>query len=204
MKALLGLAASRGLRMTRMKAVKLLYLADLRSVEKDGVTGSGVLWQWRDFGPFSDDWYSIERAMADSGEITVAEVHNWFVGKSEFRLSAPAVSLAVMGSADRFIEYLNVVLAEHGALSATELKDLTYRTAPMQEAQAEGERNVLLDMGDTPPVPVATATLQRFQQMLDDHADDDVPAPRGCSEEVLNPLRAARTQANRILLDHSL
>ena len=50
------------------------------------------------------------------------------------------------------------------------------------------------------PLDASTETLARFQRMLDDHVADDDPAPSGCSEEVLEPLRAARARANEILL----
>lgn len=80
-------------------------------------------------------------------------------------------------------------------------KDLTCQTEPMREARADGERDVILDLGDTAPVPDASATLRRFQRMLDLHIADEEPAPSGCSVEILNPLRASRARANRILLD---
>ena len=111
MKALLGLAAARNLRMSRTKVAKLLYLADLRSVQHEGVAGSGVVWQW-----------------------------------------------------------------------------------------AHGRKEAILDLGEHRPIPDASATLARFQHMLDNHVADDTPAPRGCSEEILEPLSAARAQANKILL----
>jgi hypothetical protein len=38
------------------------------------------------------------------------------------------------------------VVAEHGAKNATALKELSYRTPPMVEATAAGERGVLLDL----------------------------------------------------------
>lgn len=199
MKALLGLAAARNLWLTRTKYAKLLYLADLRSVECDGVTGSGVVWQWRCYGPFSDDLYSVEKQLAANGDIVIEETSNLF-GNPEYRLRA-ASETASLDEANRFLVHLDAVLSEHGNLSATELKDLTYETEPMREAQADGERNVILDMGDSPPIPDASATLRRFQRMLDNHVDDEEPAPPGCSPEVLNPLRASRARANRILLD---
>ena len=199
MKALLELAASRNVWMTRTKSAKLLYLADLRSVESDGITGSGVVWQWRHYGPFSDDLYSVEHQLAASCDIVVEETSNFF-DKPEFRLQATSTTTS-LDEADRFLVHLDAVLSEHGNLSPTELKDLTYETAPMREAQADGERNVILDLGDSAPIPAASATLRRFQHMLDNHVDDEEPAPAGCSPEVLNPLRANRARANRILLD---
>ncbi|WP_419840705.1 Panacea domain-containing protein [Candidatus Poriferisodalis sp.] len=199
MKALLGLAEARGLWMTRTKSAKLLYLADLRSVESDGVTGSGVVWQWRNYGPFSNDLYSVEDRLAASGDITVEETNNYF-GSPEYRLRAAAATTS-LDEASPFLVHLDDVLSEHGGLSPSELKDLTYETEPMREAQADGERNVILDLGDTAPIPGASATLHRFQRMLDNYVDDEEPAPPGCRPEILNPLRANRARANQILLD---
>ena len=70
----------------------------------------------------------------------------------------------------------------------------------MREAQAEGQKEAILDLGERRPIPDVTATLAQFQQMLDNNVTDDTPPPRGCSEEILEPLRAARAQANEILL----
>ena len=84
--------------------------------------------------------------------------------------------------------------------TATALTNLTYQTEPMREAKANGQREAILDLGERRPIPDATETLARFQRMLDDHVVDDDPAPSGCSEEVLEPLRAARARANEILL----
>ena len=199
MKALLGLAAARNLWMSRMKVAKLLYLADLRSVEHEGVAGSGVVWQWRHYGPFSNSLQGVEKDLVDNGDIELDVTRNWH-GSREYHLTAPSLNLSSVESADRFLAHLDAVLAEHGHRSATALKDLTYETEPMCEAQANGRREAILDLGERRPIPDATATLAQFQHRLDSHVADDTPAPRGCSEEILEPLRTARAQANKILL----
>ena len=200
MKTLLGFAAAREQRMTRMKVAKLLYLADLRSIEHDGRAGSGLVWLWQKHGPFTEELYRVEDALKSAGEISVKRGLNLF-GNPEYRLTAPPLAFEQAERADRFVEHLDAILAEYGHLSPTQLKNLTYETAPMQEAQDGGERNVILDLDETPTVPDASATLRRFQRLLDSHTDDDEPAPRGCSEKILDPLRAARGRANRLLLD---
>lgn len=199
MKALLGLAAARRLLMSRMKVAKLLYLADLRSVEHEGTAGSGVVWQWRHYGPFSNGLKSVEEDLVTNGDIELDVTRTRF-GNREYRLAAPPLHLAEFESTDGFLAHLDAVLEEHGRRSATELKDLTYRTEPMREAQAEGRKEAILDLGERRPIPDATETLAQFQQMLDNNVADDAPLPRGCSEEILEPLRAARAQANEILL----
>ncbi len=199
MKALLGLAAARNLWMSRTKVAKLLYLADLRSVERDGVSGSGVVWQWRHYGPFSNSLQRVESDLVANGDIKMDVTSNWH-GSVEYHLSAPPIDRSSAESSDRFLEHLDAVVAEHGHHSATELMNLTYQTEPMREAQANGQREAILDLGERRPIPDATETLAQFQRMLDDHVADDDPAPSGCSEEVLEPLRAARARANEILL----
>ena len=199
MKALLGLAAARDLLMSRTKVAKLLYLADLRSVEHEGMAGSGVVWQWRHYGPFSNSLQSVEKDLVANGGIELDVTRTWY-GNREYRLAAPPLDLGNVESTDRFLAHLDAVLEEHGGRSATELKELTYRTEPMREAQAEGRREAILDLGERRPIPDATGTLAQFQQMLDNNVADDTPPPRGCSEEILEPLRAARAQANKILL----
>lgn len=182
-----------------MKVAKLLYLADLRSVEHDGVAGSGVVWQWRHYGPFSNSLKRVENALVANGDIEMDVRRTWY-GSKEYRLAAPPLDVSSVESADSFLEHLDAVLADFGHRSATELKDQAYRTDPMLEAQANGEKEAILDLGECRPVPDATATLTQFQQMLDEHVADSDPAPPGCSEEALEPLRAARARANKILL----
>lgn len=199
MRALLGLAAARKLSMSRMKVAKLLYLADLRSVEHEGMTGSGVVWQWRHYGPFSSGLKSVEKDLVTNGDIELDVARTWF-GNKEYRLAAPPLDLGTVETTDGFLAHLDAILEEHGHRSATELKDLTYQTEPMREAQAEGRKEAILDLGERRPIPDATEVLAEFQQMLDNHVADDTPPPRGCSEEILEPLRAARARANKILL----
>ncbi|WP_419855290.1 hypothetical protein [Candidatus Poriferisodalis sp.] len=55
--------------------------------------------------------------------------------------------------------------------------------------------------GDDASTALRRAALRRFQRMLDNHVDDEEPAPPGCSAEILIPLRASRARANRMLLD---
>ncbi len=98
MKALLGIAAARNLRMSRMKVAKLLYLADLRSVEHDGVAGSGVVWQWRHYGPFSNSLKRVENALVANGDIEMDVRRTWY-GSKEYRLAAPPLDVSSVESA---------------------------------------------------------------------------------------------------------
>ena len=96
--------------------------------------------------------------------------------------------------------HLDAVLAEHGHLSATELKDLTYETKPMLEVRDGGERGGFLDLGESAPLPDLTGAVEKLQQQLtefESRDEEDGPAPAGCSEELLVPLQSARAEANR-------
>ena len=199
---LLGLAAARKLHMSRTKVAKLLYLADLRSINHDGTPGSGVAWQWLKHGPFSDRLLHVENDLVAAGHVTMNRTRNWY-GKPEYRLSAPARSVELLDESDRYIAHLDAVLAEHGHLSATELKDLTYDTEPMLEARDGGERGGFLDLGESAPLPDMTGVVGKLQQQLtelESRDEEDGSAPAGCSEELLVPLQSARAEANRILL----
>ena len=201
-RVLLGLAEARELRMSRTKVAKLLYLADLRSISHDGVPGSGVAWQWLKHGPFSDRLLHVENDLVAAGNVARDRTWNWY-GKPEYRLTAPTPAAELLDETDQYIAHLDAVLAEHGHLSATELKDLSYETEPMLEAQTEGERGVFLDLGENatlPDISGVVGNLRRHLAELESRDDEDGPAPAGCSEELLIPLQSARAEANRILL----
>ena len=53
-----------------------------------------------------------------------------------------------------------------------------------------------------PPVPDVSATLARFQRMLDHYVDDeaDTPVDNSRVEELIVPLRSTRAEAARNLL----
>lgn len=200
---LLGFAAARGLWMNRTKVAKLLYLADLRAVEHDGIAGSGVVWRWRPHGPFSNDLLVVENELVDQDVIDMDRTRNIF-GKPEYHLTANPIDMNLLEQDDRFAEHLDAVLAEFGDLKATELAKLTYKTPPMIEAQANGEREALLDLDEDVRLPDTSAIIRDLQdnlRHLDQDQDDSDPEPQGCDESILEPLRTQRQRANRILLD---
>jgi uncharacterized phage-associated protein len=162
--ALLGRARELSLSITRMKLAKLLYLADLHSVERTGRAGSGVPWQWLDYGPYSRCLRSIEDAL--SGSVLTHEVTNNYFGSPELRLSIAEPQKAAMESTNTFMEDIEWVLKEWGAQSPTTLKDYTYQTLPMIEIQESGERGDFLDLDATPDLPPVSRIVARLKMVL--------------------------------------
>ncbi len=175
--ALLVLAAERGLNITRTKIAKLLYLADLRSVEHSGATGSGVAWRWRDYGPFDNRLLAVEDKLVKN-DVIERDTTWWEWGDGKRHdLSALRQSSALVEASDGFVEHIEAVLDEYGTLSAKLLKKHTYRTPPMQEAQESGDHDGLLDLDETVQVPDMSDVVSRYQGMLDSLPQDDDDPP---------------------------
>lgn len=175
--ALLVLAAERGLNITRTKIAKLLYLADLRSVEHSGASGSGVAWRWRDYGPFDNRLLAVEdRLVKDDVVKRDTTWWEWGDGKRH-DLSALRQSSALVEASDGFVEHIEAVLDGYGAWSASRLKRHAYQTPPMQEAQESGDRDGLLDLDETVQVPDMSGVVSHYQGIMDSlPSDDDDPS----------------------------
>lgn len=63
--SLLATARATGTRVSRTKPCHLLYLADLRAVEKGLPAGSGLEWRWRASGPHSFRLVEVERDLRE-------------------------------------------------------------------------------------------------------------------------------------------
>lgn len=197
---LLQAAGRRGLKMTRTSVAKLLYLADLRAVGETGGTGSGVEWRWRHYGPFDNDLLSVERQLVEAESIDRYHGSNFF-GSSEYRLVARLVSDSGATS-DWFLAYIDEVLDEFGHCSPSTLRDMTYQTAPMIEAQENDDREGLLDLDERPSVPsfsrVAARLAAARRRLLND--DDDTPVDNARIADELSAFEPGRRRANAELL----
>ncbi len=173
--ALLVLAGRRGLNITRTKIAKLLYLADLRSVEHSGATGSGVAWRWRDYGPFDNRLLAVEDALVKND--VIKRDTTWWESRDGKRhdLSALRQSSALVEASDDFVEHIEAVLDECGAWSANRLRRYAYQTPPMREAQESGDHDGLLDLDETVQIPDMSDVVSRYQGMLDSLPPDDDP-----------------------------
>ena len=168
MRALLVLAARRGLHMTRTKTVKLLYLADLRSVAADGQTRTGVLWRWWRYGPCCRSLRVVEDQLVRDGTVD-RESRRLSADVTETVLTVSPRSAEVPRQADELAPHLDAVLAAHGRKSALELTELAYDTPPMRAAQEHDEQGFVL-LFDDQPDPDRDLALGRYKRHADSEA----------------------------------
>jgi hypothetical protein len=195
--AVLRAARSRGYLVTRVKLAKLLYLADLRAVTGGGDPVSGIEWKWLHHGPFDNVLLEIERELDREGVISTEQTFHPFGHRVRLTLVSdegprlPADEERVVAG----------TVAELGDLAASSLRDLSYQTPPMIEAQACDNRGVVLDLDTVRPMPEVSRTLARLREIvrsLPDQHDDD-----GVAEDLLRELeemRPGRARANRRLI----
>ncbi len=202
--ALLVLAARRTVDMTRTKVVKLLYLADLRSVATSGVARSGILWRWWHYGPYCQSLKSVEDNLVSEGAV---ERESWRLSAyvTEYRLFArPDAATELMRRGDEFLEHLDAVLEEYGHKNAKALTDVAYATAPMLEAQSEGVRGMLLDLDERPESAdmggVKAELAERFAHIPDADMNDVGPDGLPDAAEIIGTFRGNRAYANSLLL----
>ena len=199
--ALLALALGRSLSMSRTKVAKLLYLADLRSVEEDGKQGSGIAWRWRDRGPFDDALFAVERSLVAQNKIE-SKTSWWGVGANkQVDLTAKSATPSMLAGTDSFLRHIEFVLDEYGSCTARRLTDIAYGTQPMVEAQENDDREGLLDLGEAVPAIDISNSIIRYQMILDNHpADDDTPIDNSCLTDEFGILAEERARATREML----
>ena len=168
MRALLVLAARRGLHMTRTKTVKLLYLADLRSVEADGVARTGVLWRWWHYGPYCRSLRGIEDRLVADGAVS-RELRRLSPYMSETVLAASPHTTEIPPQAAELVPFIDAELAAHGRRTANELTALAYATTPMQTAKKHDEQGFVL-LFDDGPDPDRDFALGRYRRHADSEA----------------------------------
>ncbi|MFC7899742.1 hypothetical protein ACFUV1_06260 [Streptomyces griseoincarnatus] len=197
---LLRVARASGVMINRTKLAKLLYLADLEAVTQGCAPGSGVEWRWRHYGPYSNSLRDIETDLELAGIVRVNETVNFF-GTPEVRLVL-AVETPQVEIDERFAEIVETIVSEKGLLSATQLKDLTYQTQPMLEAQKLGRREVRLDLTGGEPLPDLEPALQKLRAMAltMPPLDDEAGAVEDLAEEI-DALSEARKEATGVMLD---
>ncbi|MGW9556917.1 hypothetical protein ACWGSK_20655 [Nocardiopsis sp. NPDC055551] len=191
--SLFRVARDQGHSLNRTKIAKLLYLADLSAVESGGVAFSGATWRWENYGSFDPAQYRVEDALVAAGIIERTQDPQSPCGEIRLRLvedvDAPlgAESLTVLGE----------VVAELGGRSAAQLRDLTYETAPMVQAQTDGERGVLLDLNRARRRKQYAALKERYRARSADR--DPVESDPGVGEDLLAEMAEsadARRRAN--------
>ncbi|MFD6095550.1 type II toxin-antitoxin system antitoxin SocA domain-containing protein [Nocardiopsis flavescens] len=177
--SLFRVARDQGHTLNRTKIAKLLYLADLTTVENGGVAFSGATWRWENYGPFDSTQYRVEDGLVASGIIERTQDPQSPCGEVRLRLvedveaPLPPEPLTVLAE----------VVAEHGGKSAVQLRNLTYETSPMVRAQSEGERGVLLDLNRARRREQYVALKERYRARL--AARGPVATDPGASEDLL-------------------
>jgi uncharacterized phage-associated protein len=156
-------ARASGVVINRTKLAKLLYLADLRAVDQGLPPGSDVEWRWRHYGPYSDALQAVERDLEAAGVMEVSRTLNYY-GAREIRLRLSAVDPQIEID-PRFAAIVDHIMRDHGRLSASQLKDLTYQTPPMRAAQRVGRRELRLDLAGGDPYPDLHASLERLRRI---------------------------------------
>ncbi|MXX42552.1 MAG: hypothetical protein F4Y76_00325 [Acidimicrobiales bacterium] len=168
MRALLVLAARRRLHMTRTKTVKLLYLADLRSVEADSAARSGVLWRWWHYGPYCRSLRDIENKLVADGALD-RELRRLSPYVSETVLTASPHTTEIPPQSAELAPFIDAELAAHGRKTAKELTVLAYATPPMQTAKKYDEQGLVLLFDDRPD-PDRDFALGRYKRHADSEA----------------------------------
>ncbi|WP_165970593.1 type II toxin-antitoxin system antitoxin SocA domain-containing protein [Actinomadura sp. 6K520] len=197
---LLATARANGVRVNRTKLAKLLYLADLRAVEHGLPPGSGVEWRWRHYGPHSLRLKEVERDLHEAGHVRVEENVDPFTGICEYTIHLMDAPQTIIDA--EFTKIVDGVLAEFGEWSAGQLRDLTYQTAPMQEAVKRGKREVRLDLAGGPPFPDLGPGLAHLRSWATRNPlPDDEPGGIDDLVEEMELLSERRAEATRHLLE---
>jgi len=194
--SVLRFARDRGYVITRLKIAKLLYLADLRAVQAGDDPISGIQWRFLHFGPYDNSLLYLEDQLVQSGVIH-REQEPYFGGKW-LRLIREGSAGYDMPSEDMAV--LESVVADFGSLLATSLKDLSYQTAPMRDAQERG-RGSVLDLSLARPRPRLTGLAGRMNAVIA-RIDEQQTDPGVFADliEEMSDLSASRARATRELL----
>ena len=146
-----------------MSTLRVHACIHLRAVDEGLPPGSDVEWRWRHYGPYSDMLLAIERDLQAAGVMEVSPTQTYYGGREiRLRLSAGDSQIAID---PRFAAIVDQIMQEHGRLSASQLKDLTYQTPPMLAAQRAGQRELRLDLSGGEPYPDSHDALARLRRI---------------------------------------
>lgn len=159
--ALLKVAREQHCSINRTKLAKLLYFADLEAVQDGGTPFTGATWRWRDYGPYDN---ALVRAEDSLVEADLAERRD---NRGRFARGSCLLKLAFEDLEDplpaKQMEIIRKVVSDYGGKSATALRDLSYQTPPMIEAQAAGDREEILNLSRARRAKQAQELLARHQ-----------------------------------------
>ncbi|MGC5009716.1 Panacea domain-containing protein [Streptosporangium sp. DT93] len=180
--AILKAAREYGFEINKTKLAKLLYMADLSAVESDGVQFTGATWRWDNYGPYDSALARVEYELSNSK----------IIERNDHRLSEDdggRCELALVVDIDDPLpagpmQIIRDIVRRYGNKNATGLRELSYKTAPMIEAQAGRERGVLLDLSRARRRKQVRAMLMRAGARRAKHP------PQGSDPGVCEQLRA--------------
>jgi uncharacterized phage-associated protein len=196
--AVLDAGSECGFVITATKLAKLLYFADLESVKRGGDPISGLEWRWRKFGPFDNTLVTIERELIEQGWLTSEP---YYESGRRLRLVPSRHDygyIDILGTHD--LEIIRLAVRRFGQYAAVTIRDLSYRTPPMVDAQARGRESVL-NLELVRPVPKFRGAVTRARAVLarlDDQQDD--PEAQDEIMVELDELAEERTAATARLL----
>ncbi len=114
---------------SRIKLVKLLYLADVEAKEKLGRTITGLKYIYHFYGAYAPE--IIEKALEMDGE-EIREVYNPIFDRYEYY---PVKEEIKVNLGPDEIEVLDEVIRKYGRLNTGEIKEVAYNTKPMLNAE---------------------------------------------------------------------
>ncbi|RGA01401.1 hypothetical protein DI270_029725 [Microbispora triticiradicis] len=197
---LLASARTSGIRINRTKLTTLLYLSDLRAVEKGLPPGSGAEWRWHPRGLRSLRLAEVERDLCEAGVISAEDSIDPFASHRECVIHLMDAPQMVVD--DEFAELVDDVLGAYGRWSATQLRDLTHQTPPMQEAGKQHRPGVRIDLAGGPPLPDLGSGLARLRRWVEDNPlPDDEPGGTDDLMQEIGHFTELRTEATRKLLE---
>lgn len=181
----LDTAREYGYAVTRTTLAKLLYFADLEAVEQGNDPISGLEWRWRHHGPYDNILLRIEDELVSRRQITSEQ---YFETGRRLRMVPTRHDypyLDVLASED--LETIRLAVRKFGNYAAATIRDLSYQTGPMLDAQRRGRESVInLDLArPVPKIGTAVARARRLLATLPAQADD--PEAQG---EIVAELRS--------------
>lgn len=181
---------------TRTKMAKLLYLADLEAVRNGDRPATSIQWKWLHYGPFNNDLLILEKDLARDGQLHSETVQ--YPTYAGVRLSLVNCWHEPLDARSR--EHLRDVFEAYGRMPAGAIKDYTYKTAPMVEAQASGRRGVVLDLELARPKVNRAALKSRLRDKLRRFGENEPSRGDAAVVEAMGELAGGRGRANALLL----
>jgi uncharacterized phage-associated protein len=161
--AVLDTAREYGYTVTRTTLAKLLFFADLESVKQGGDPVSGLEWRWRHHGPYDNILLRIEDELVVRQQV---ESIPYFETGRRLQM-APTRNVFsyvdTLGSED--LETIRLIVHRMGNYAVATIRDLSYQTEPMRDAQRRGRESVI-NLELARPVPKIGTAVTRARRLL--------------------------------------